>query len=242
MPARLEVRPYGDCGLLAEVLGEDYETRWSTTHALAAAVRGAHPSWLVDLVATYDHLFVTFDPGRGAHDGVEHLLNRLVDELEDDAVAGFESGGRTYGVPVLFGGEAGPDLDAVAAELGLSADTVVERVTGVPWRVRFVGSPVGSMFTDTESWQHTVPRMRQPRTAVPPGSVALSGSQSCIYSVKSPGGWRLVGRTPFRVVDPPREREDFVVVRPGDRLQYVPIDPDRFAELAAREDRLDADW
>jgi KipI family sensor histidine kinase inhibitor len=242
MPARLDVRPYGDCGLLAGVLGDDYETRWSTTHALAAAVRGADPSWLVDLVATYDHLFVTFDPGQGDHDAVEGFLHQLGDQLGEEEVAGFAASGRTYRVPVLFGGEAGPDLDAVAGELDLAPDALVEQLTRAAWRVRFVGSPVGSTFTDTESWEHVVPRMKQPRTAVPAGSVALSGSQSCIYSVRSPGGWRLVGRTPLRVVDPPGEREDFVIVRPGDQLQYVPISPDLFAELEAGHDRLDADW
>ena len=74
--ARLELRPYGDSGLLAGVLGDDYESRWRTTQALAAAVRDARPPWLVDLVATYDHLFVTFDPGRCDHAGVEALLWR----------------------------------------------------------------------------------------------------------------------------------------------------------------------
>jgi KipI family sensor histidine kinase inhibitor len=234
--ARLELRPYGDSGLLAGVLGDDYESRWRTTQALAGAVREAHPTWLVDLVATYDHLFVTFDPGESDHAGVGELLERLDGSLGDTATV---PDARTFRVPVLFGGEAGPDLDDVAEELGLSPDDLVGRLTAEPWRVRFVASPVGTPFTDRGDWDVSIPRMKQPRVAVSPGSIALSGSQSIIYPVRSPGGWRLVGRTPLRLVDPAAESDAFVPYRAGDLLEYVPVDEDRFAELEQRGDRLD---
>jgi KipI family sensor histidine kinase inhibitor len=234
--ARLELRPYGDTGLLAGVLGDDYESRWRTTQALAVAVREAQPSWLVDLVATYDHLFVTFDPGEYDHAGVEGWLEQLGESL-DEAVTTLEA--RTFRVPVLFGGESGPDLEDVAGELELSADTLVERLTAEPWRVRFVASPVGTPFTDRADWDVSVPRMKEPRVAVSPGSIAVSGSQSIIYPVKSPGGWRLLGRTPLRLVDP--AADEFVAYRAGDLLEYVPIDEDRFAELEQQGARLDAE-
>ncbi len=238
MSARLELRAYGDTGLLAGVLGDDYESRWRTTQALASAVRASRPGWLVDLVATYDHLFVTFDPGQSDHAGVSTALERLDDELADEAVAELE-GGRVFRVPVLFGGEAGPDLDAVAAELDLTTDALVDRLTAEPWRVRFVASPVGTPFTDRSDWEVSIPRMKEPRVAVPPGSIALSGSQSIIYPVRSPGGWRLVGRTPLRLVDP--AADELVAYRAGDQLHYVAVDAGRFAELEASGEQLDPD-
>lgn len=236
MGARLELRPYGDTGVLAGVLAGDYESRWRTTQALAVAVREARPSWLVDLVATYDHVFVTFDPGEADHSGVEERLHELADALDEGAGV---LGTRTFRVPVLFGGEAGPDLEDVAGELDLSADALVERLTAEPWRVRFVASPVGTPFTDREDWDASVPRMKEPRVAVAPGSIAVSGSQSIIYPVRSPGGWRLLGRTPLRLVDP--TSDDFVAYRAGDLLAYVPIDEDRFAELEQQGERLAAE-
>jgi KipI family sensor histidine kinase inhibitor len=235
MSARLELRPYGDTGLLAGVLGDDYESRWRTTQALAVAVREAHPSWLVDLVATYDHLFVTFDPGRSDHAGVEEALEQLGGSLDEHAVT---PDSRTFRVPVLFGGEAGPDLEDVADELGLSVDSLVERLTAEPWRVRFVASPVGTPFTDRSGWDVSIPRMKEPRVAVAPGSIAVSGSQSIIYPVRSPGGWRLLGRTPLRLVDP--AADELVPYRAGDLLEYVPVDEDRYAALEERAERLES--
>lgn len=236
MAARLQLRAYGDSGLLAAVPGDDYESRWQTTQGLAAAVRRDPPAWLVDLVATYDHLFLTFDPERCDHAGVEVYLHELSASLDQGGSLGE---GRTFRVPVLFGGGAGPDLDAVAEELGLLSEELVERITTEPWRVRFVASPVGTPFTDREDWDAGIPRMKEPRVAVAPGSIALSGSQSIIYPVRSPGGWRLVGRTPLRLVDP--TADELVAYRAGDRLHYVSVDEDRFAELASSGVRLEAD-
>ena len=169
--ARLDVRPYGDTAVLAGVIDEDYESRWATTQAVAAALRGAPPDWLVDLVATYDHLFLTFDPGLGDHESVTAALERA---HEERSTAGVPEG-RTLEVPVLFGGDAGPDLDDVAEELALSAETLVDRLTHAPWRVRFVAGPVGTPFTDRGDWDVAIPRVPVPRVRVPPGTVALSG-------------------------------------------------------------------
>jgi allophanate hydrolase subunit 1 len=98
---------------------------------------------------------------------------------------------------------------------------------------------VGTPFTDRSDWDVSVPRMKEPRVAVAPGSLAVSGGQSIIYPVRSPGGWRLLGRTPLRLVDP--AADEFVAYRAGDLLEYVPIDEDRFAELEQQGARLDAE-
>jgi KipI family sensor histidine kinase inhibitor len=234
---RLEVRPYGDTGVLAGVLGEDYETRWSTTQALAGSLRRASPAWLVDLVATYDHVFVTFDPETGDHDAASALLERL----HRDQQPGDAPSGRTLRVPVLFGGEAGPDLEDVATELGLTTDALVERVCASPWTVRFVAGPVGTPFTDRDDWDAAIPRMRVPRVAVPPGSVALSGAQSIIYPVRSPGGWRLLGRTPLPLLAADPDSQELVAYGAGDRLQHEPVDLARYDELRASGARLGVD-
>ncbi|MCW2866795.1 MAG: carboxyltransferase protein, partial [Marmoricola sp.] len=173
-------------------------------------------------------------PGASDHAGVGAFLETLEGTLDPGAGPGH---GRTFRVPVLFGGAAGPDIGAVAEELHLSSQALVERLTAAPWRVRFVASPVGTPFTDRGDWDLTVARMGQPRVAVAPGSMALSGSQSIIYPVRSPGGWRLVGRTPVRLVDP--RAQELVAYRAGDALHYVAIDEERYAELAEGDAGLD---
>lgn len=231
--------------MLAGVVAHDYESRWRTTQTMAAAARGSLPSWVVDLVATYDHLFLAFDPLLGSHDDATAFLDELYEGVRGSGSGGpgggsggGSGGGRVLRVPVLFGGEAGPDLDDVARELGLEPETLVERLTASPWRVRFVAGPVGTPFTDRPDWDAEVPRMRTPRVGVPPGSLGLSGSQSIIYPVRSPGGWRLVGRTPLRLLAADLDSGDLVPYGPDDLLQYAAIGPDDYEALLASGERL----
>ena len=65
------------------------------------------------------------------------------------------------------------------------------------------------------------PRLSTPRKSVPAGSVGIAGSQTGIYPIATPGGWRLIGRTPVTLFD--LERSPPTVLRPGDQVQFVPI-------------------
>ncbi|MCW2756966.1 MAG: carboxyltransferase protein [Nocardioidaceae bacterium] len=224
MSAHLEVVAYGDAGLLVAVRHPEREQRWVTAQAIAAALARTPPPGLVDVVATYEDVFVAFDPLSTDHEAISDAI-RGADLATDEPPAA-----RTFTVPVLYGGEHGPDLADVADGLGLSASELVERHASAAWTVRFRGSPAATPFMDGPAWPRSVPRMRDPRTAVPPGSVALSGQQCAVYTVQSPGGWRLIGRTPLGFVD--RTRDDLVPYRPGDVLRFVAVDRDRFDELA----------
>lgn len=227
--AGLDVREYGDSGLLVAMQGGSYATRWRLAQGLARALRRSRTAGVEDVVSTYEDVFVAFDPVRTDHATVEAIIRAI--KLEDDGAAGM--GGRTFEIPVLYGDEAGPDLLSVAEEAGVSTSELVRGHTASPWTVRFVAAPTGTPFTDRADdadWDHEISRVASPRTAVPPGSVALSGRQCIVYPNRSPGGWRLIGRTPLRLVDP--DADPLVPYGPGDRLVFVAIDEQRFAQLS----------
>ncbi|MBA2465409.1 MAG: allophanate hydrolase subunit 1 [Nocardioidaceae bacterium] len=213
----LKVVDYGDSGILVTVNAPDRETRWSVAHRLAAAVVRANPPWLTDLVASYDSVFLEFDPVVASHAEVRATLRG---EL---AAAAPAHRARAFTIPVVYGGEHGPDLDEVAAELSLSPEQVVSRHAGTPWVIRFLGAPAASPMMDRSDVTASVRRRKEPRTAVPAGSLGVSGQQSIIYPVTSPGGWRLIGRTPVQLLD--IVREPLVPYRPGDTFTLVPIRP-----------------
>jgi KipI family sensor histidine kinase inhibitor len=226
------IREYGDAGLLVEPEG-DADQAWAIAQGLAASLADDPPAGFLDVVASFRHAFVVFDPVRTDHASVEAALRS---RLHRAAPA---TSPRTFSVPVLYGGEAGPDLVDVAGELGMTPDELVELHSGDTWVLRFVGSPVAALFVDVPALPAEVPRMRSPRTRIPPGSVAVSGRQSMIYPVPSPGGWRLLGRTPatlFDLADP-----DLVAYRPGDRVRFVPIGADDWDEWVRRAGRLEPD-
>ena len=223
---------YGDAALLVDPTGSDDE-RWSTAQAVGKALLADPPAGLVDVVASFRHAFVTFDPVLTDHDAMTVAVRDLLDRATPPREQ------RTFTIPVVYGGEHGPDLDDVAAILGLTPQQVVELHTREPWLLRFVGSPVAAPFVELADVPAPVPRVPSPRVRIPPGSVAMSGRQSMIYPVGSPGGWRLVGRTPVRLFD--LSDPDVVPYRAGDLLRFRAVAADAWDDLVGQAAAPDED-
>lgn len=223
----LRIRDSGDSAVMVTASGGDAEHRWETVHALADALETAGIDGVHGLVPTYDTLLVEFDCVRVGH----AVVRRAVEQAAPPARTRRAKSAR-FVVPVVYGGEHGPDLPVVAEQLGLSEQDVVEAHSGEDLVVRCLGAPVGAPMTDGPAFGKPVPRLASPRTSVPAGSVAVAGRQAVICPLPSPGGWPLLGRTPLRVLDLGSER--LTVYRPGDRFRFVPIDADRWCEYAGR--------
>lgn len=226
IPPRVTVTRYGDAALLARADGGDAESRWRLVQRIADRLEAAPPDGLDNLVATFDSLLAEYDPAVTGPGPIERRLREAVPD------AAPPDPGRLFRIPVAYGGEHGPDLHAVAGELGLDPAELVRLHTGADWTIRFRGAPAGAPMLDGFPLPHPVRRRRHPRTAVAPGSVALSGRQGVVYPVRSPGGWRIIGRTPLRLVD--LGRRPPMPYRPGDRIRFVAVDPADLAGLAGR--------
>jgi biotin-dependent carboxylase-like uncharacterized protein len=136
-------------------------------------------------------------------------------------------------LPVAYGGEYGPDLPAVAGRLGLSEAEVVRLHADATYRVYMIGFAPGYSYLGELPARLELPRLSTPREHVPAGSVAIAGRQTGVYSVATPGGWHLLGRTPVRLFDP--EREPPCYLAPGDRVRFVPITAAEFEAQVAVE-------
>ncbi len=203
----------------------DPETN-ARVHALAARIRAQSPSWLRDLVPAYTSLGVFFDIDAVSADAVlDWIHTQSVGDI-DDAPA---EASRAIEIPVRYGGAFGEDLDAAAAELGIAAGTLISRHGAALYTVAMIGFAPGFPYLSGLDPSLALPRLATPRTRVPAGSVAIGGAQTGIYPRESPGGWRLLGRTPLRLFDPQRASPSLLA--PGDRVRFVAIDDDAYARL-----------
>ncbi len=223
----LDAVEYGDAGLLLRPVGA--ASPWEWCRALAETARTDPPAGLVDVVAGFETVYLAFDPLITDHAAVLAWAETALTDRRPPEPRRFE-------IPVVYGGPAGPDLDEVAAALGLAAAEVIALHTGADWTVRVIGSPLGAPLLVGPPLPADVPRLDSPRTLVVPGSVGLSGQQCIVYNGASPGGWRLIGRTPVRLFD--TGLPSYVPYRPGDRLRFraVPAEEwDRYAGTAPAE-------
>ncbi|WP_246081788.1 5-oxoprolinase subunit B family protein [Nocardioides litoris] len=125
--------------------------------------------------------------------------------------------GEVVELPTVYDG---PDLDDVAARWGTDRDGAVERHTATVFVSAFCGFAPGFAYLAGLGDDLAVPRLATPRTAVPPGSVGLAGAWCGVYPTRSPGGWRLLGRTDALLWDPSRDRP--ALLAPGTRVRFVP--------------------
>jgi inhibitor of KinA len=194
--------------------------------ALAAAVSAAFPGRLRDVVVGYHTVTVYFDPW--VIDGVrlEEDLSALARRTSGDE---FRTGAHLE-VPVCYGGEFGPDLEEVAHATALSVDDVIRLHTSREYRVFVIGFVPGFAYMGPLAPElAVVGRRASPRTRVPSGSVAIAGGQTGIYPMETPGGWRILGRTPIRPFD--ESRTPPVLFAAGDRVRFRRIDLAEFQQL-----------
>jgi KipI family sensor histidine kinase inhibitor len=215
----------GDSAVAIKSVG-DPEHSWQLVHALADAIEAAGIDGLHGTMPTYDALLVEFDCATTDHATIRRTIDREAARLASGQVA--RPTPKRFVVPVVYGGEHGPDLRIVAEQLGLTERAVVALHSGDDLKVRCIGAPVGAPMMDGPAFPVPVPRLASPRTSVPPGSIAVAGRQAVICPMRSPGGWPLLGRTPLRILD--LESQSLTAYRPGDTFRFVPMSPDQWDE------------
>lgn len=197
-------------------------------HALAARIRNAAPDWLRDLTPAYASLAVYFDDARIDADRVRDWLQ--THGLDDGESTTILRASRTIEIPVRYGGPFGEDLDTAAAELGLASDALIARHSAPLYTVAMIGFAPGFPYLSGLDPALALPRLATPRTRVPAGSVGIGGAQTGVYPRESPGGWRLIGRTPLCLFDPSRATPSLLA--PGDRVRFVAIDDAAFVAMS----------
>lgn len=211
--------PVGDAAVLV-AFGAAIDPRINArVHSLAAAVGAARLPGFGEAVPAYTSLLVHYDPLRLTYAGALDALHALLPGLEQQQDV---STGRLVEIPVRYGGEDGPDLETVASLNGLSPQEVVAIHSGGEYPVYMIGFLPGFPYLGGMDPRIAAPRRERPRTRVPAGSVGIAGEQTGIYSLESPGGWQLIGRTPLALFDPLREPP--ALLAPGDRVRFVPVE------------------
>ena len=136
---------------------------------------------------------------------------------------------RQIEIPVCYGGEYGPDLNDVSAMHGITPAETIELHSSATYLVYFLGFVPGFAYLGELSEALVTPRLPRPRRSVPAGSVGIAGSQTGVYPFTTPGGWRLLGRTPLSMFR--SDRNAFSLLTIGDRVRFTPISRQRFTAL-----------
>jgi len=223
----MQFKPAGDSALLI-IFGDRIDEGINKkVHAVANAIEKASPDWLIEVVPTYTSIYVYYDPLKLSY---QEVLDAIKPFLSAEPK---EEKPRIVEIPTVYGGEFGPDIEFVAQHNGLTTDDVIEIHSKPLYRVYMLGFTPGFAYLGGMDERIATPRLEKPRLKVPAGSVGIAGKQTGIYPIESPGGWRLIGRTPLRLFTP--EKDPPTLLQPGDYVKFVPISEEEFWEIHKRE-------
>jgi KipI family sensor histidine kinase inhibitor len=213
----MEIVAAGDSSLLVRFGGGTSERGGRHVFQLLASLQETPIPEVLNLQPAYDSVLLSFDPRTTDSNELEEKVRK---RLKSKARLR-RTGPNTVKIPVCYDEDFGPDLGAVAARAIQTPAEVVKLHCGAAYRACFLGFLPGFAYLSGLSPQLETPRLDSPRRLVPPGSVGIAGRQTGVYPFASPGGWRLIGRTPLKMFDPGRAQMSLLA--PGDDARFVPI-------------------
>ena len=179
---------------------------------------------VLEIIPTYRSVMIYFDPLVITRLQFTECIQTLLDQLKTEETG--QLPGRVLHVPVCYGGVFGPDIDFVARRTGLTVEEVINVHTSKAYFIYMLGFTPGFPYVGGMPEQLIVPRLAKLRVKIPEGSVGISGRQTGFYTVESPGGWRIIGRTPIKAFNP--EQAHPFLFAAGDYLQFKAISVDEF--------------
>lgn len=218
--------PFGDSALLVE-FGDaiSLELNRKVT-ALDEAILKAGVQGVEELVPTYRSLLIRYNPLKTTYEQLVFHIKEIEEKLTESTMKGEA---RKMTVPVVYGGEYGPDLSHVARYHGLIEEQVVKLHSGREYRVYMIGFVAGFPYLGEVPDEIATPRLETPRLKVPAGSVGIAEKQTGIYPCEAPGGWQIIGRTPLELFDSLRQPP--ALLEPGDVVKFEPISKEQFRTI-----------
>ena len=216
-------RIMGDRALLVELGDEISPLVNKKVRELFLCLKNNRVEGVVETMPGYRSLLIIYDPLKITLSALKEKLNKLYTTIDRSEIPK----PRTLEIPVVYGGECGPDLNWVAEYHKLSTEKVVRFHTGTTYQVYMIGFTPGFAYMGQLPEAIATPRRETPRTAVPRGSVGIAQSQTGVYPVESPGGWQIIGRTPLRLFDP--KKWPPTPLEMGDLVKFLSIKEEEMA-------------
>jgi inhibitor of KinA len=200
--------------------------------ALAETLTRATLPGTTEIVATFRSLCVNYDSLLTTGRELEAAIRSLV--KQSGASSQFR---RLWDIPVCYDPQYAPDIEDVGRAVGLTAANVAALHAGTQYHVYMIGFIAGYPYMGDLPAKLRLPRRLDPRTRVPPGSLAIATSMTAVYPYESPGGWHLIGTSPVRFFDP--ESAKGALLGPGDAVKFRPVPPEEFSRIRLAIERND---
>ncbi len=193
--------------------------------AVAKYLLNKNISGIVDVIPAYHTLTVNFDLSVTNYQKTTSKIKEIINsrQLQQE-----ENSHRILELPVCYDEEFGPDLKDVAKFGNLTVKELINLHTQTDYFIYMLGFLPGFAYMGTVPKRIAMPRLDRPRPLVPAGSVGIAGEQTGMYPVSSPGGWRLLGKTPIRLYNSRRPKPRY---QAGDFIRFKSISKTEYRDI-----------
>ena len=189
-----------------------------------------YQTYIIDLISSYASVLLIFDVPNISHSEIKRIVRASLAKLEKSSKkSGVSEEKQVITLPVLYGGENGPDLSIIAKNAGISEREVISIHESKPYLVYAIGFAPGFAYLGEVDPKIATSRLETPRQTVPKGAVAIADRQTAVYPAESPGGWNIIGICPipmFNSLSPP-----YMPVSVGDTVKFESIDENQFDKI-----------
>lgn len=193
--------------------------------AFKIAVEKSEIPGIVETVPTYRSLLVHYHPEVIGFKALTEEFDKLMGSLSSIPIPP----PTVIEIPVLYGGEMGPDIENVAEHNHKTVEEVIKIHTSEEYLIYMIGFIAGFPYLGGMSKEIATPRLKSPRVKIEGGSVGIAGEQTGIYPVASPGGWQLIGRTPLKLYDADREKP--VLLEAGQYIKFTAVTEEEYKKI-----------
>lgn len=215
----------GDCSVCVEFGNEISPEINKKIRAFKIAIEKSGIQGIVETIPTYRSLLVYYKPEIIGFQAITEEFEKLMGSLDNIEIPP----PSVIEIPVLYGGEMGPDIENVAEHNKKTVEEVIKIHTSEEYLIYMIGFIAGFPYLGGMSKEIATPRLKSPRVKIDGGSVGIAGEQTGIYPVDSPGGWQLIGRTPLKLYD--AEREKPVLLEAGQYIRFKAISQEEYDRL-----------
>jgi len=225
----MTIKPTGDCAVCVTFPGQICVETNLQVRALQLALEQAQLRGVNEMVPAYCSLMIHYDPLKLSYQELETAVRSLAVQTGKVPLPP----GTVTQIPVLYGGEFGPDLEEVARLEGITAEEVIRRHSAQPGFIYMIAFAPGLPYIGSLEDTFSVPRRTSPREKLPAGSVTIWQSQTTVFPVDQPGGWNVIGRTPLRLFDK-ENLQSPCLLQAGNWVEFVPVDRETYDRIADR--------
>lgn len=223
---KIQFQPLGDTGIQVRFGSDISEETNQEIRLFADYLKEQNIEGIIEWVPAYTTLTIFYRPDKVVY---KDLCKKLEDIQNTLQKADDQSQSTIYEIPVLYGGEVGPDLSEVATHNGLTEDEVISIHSGQPYLIYMMGFVPGFPYLGGMPEEIATPRRENPRAKIEAGSVGIAGEQTGVYPLETPGGWQIIGRTPVKLYDP--EKEEPILLSAGVYIRFVPVGQKEYEEI-----------